>query len=172
MPAASKPRHSRRWIGFFVVLAVLAVAAIIVPLAYNLSVQLRQEQFIKARQRWQENAIPNYDLEYLVKTTHGDQDEERAYLVQVRDEKVVLAMCDNEVVYLDPSFTLIAGLSVLVLSSANSRDFGVPALFDQIETTLRQDEISDRRSYATAEFDPKTVIPFTISIVYGARENV
>src|SRR5579884_1821870 len=173
MPAGSHSRRSRRWIGFFVVLAVLAVVAIILPVAFNLSIQLRPEQFIEARERWQENGTRNYDLEYLIKTTHGNEEEERAYLVQVRGGHAVLVVCDSDVVYLDPSLALVAGLAVPALSSDDPRQFGIPALFTEIEATLRQDASSGQRSFATAQFDPKDGHPFHyVHRVRGTKERI
>jgi hypothetical protein len=173
MPAAPHSGRSRRWIGFFVVLAVLAVFAIIVPLAFNLFIQLRSDHLIEAQKRWQENAMPNYDLEYLVKTTHGNEEEERAYLVQVRGGQVVLIVCDSDVVYLYPSIALVAGLGVPALSSNDPRQFGIPALFAEIERTMRQDELSGRRNFASAQFDPKDGHPFHyVHRVRGTKERI
>lgn len=173
MPTVPHSRRSRRWIGFFVVLAGLAAVAVIVPLVYNLSIQLRPEQLAEARRRWQENALPNYDLEYLVRTTRSEQEEERAYLVQVRGGRVILVVYNRDMVYLAPSLALVAGLGVSALSSENPRRFGVPALFDEIETALRQDELTDRRHFATAQFDPKDGHPFHyVHRVRGTKERV
>lgn len=173
MPTSSHSRRSRRWIGFFIVLAGLAAIAIIVPLVYNLSIQLRPAQLVEARRLWQENAPPNYDLEYLVRTTHSEQGEERAYLVQVRGGRVILVVCNSDVVYLDPSLALVAGLVVPALSAEDPKDFAVPTLFDKIEAALRQDELSGRRTFATAQFDPKDGHPFHyVHRVRGTKERV
>ncbi len=173
MPAAPHSRRSRRWVGFFVVLTILAVFAMIVPLAFNLFIQLRSEQLSEARKRWQENATSNYDLEYLVKTTHGNQEEERAYLVQVRGGQAVLVVCDSDVVYIDPSLALVVGLGVPALSPGDPGQFGIPSLFAEIEATLRQDESSGRRNFATAQFDPKDGHPFHyVHRVRGTKERI
>jgi hypothetical protein len=173
MTAALSPRRPRRWIGFFIILALLAGVAIVVPLVYNLSIQLRPEQLAEARQRWQEQAPDDYDLEYLIRTMHLDQEEERVYLVQVRGGRVVLVVCNRDVVYLDPSLALAAGLGVLALSSENPTRYGVPALFDAIEATLHQDESTGRRNFATAQFDPKDGHPFHyVHRIRGAKERV
>jgi hypothetical protein len=173
MSTARTSRRSHRWIGFFVVLAVLAAVAIVVPLVYNLSIQLRPEQLTEARQRWRDQAPSTYDLEYLVRTSNADQEEERAYLVQVREGRVVLVVCNSDVVYLDPSLACSAGLGVLALSSENPNQYSVPALFDAIETTLRQDESAGRRNFATAQFDPKDGHPFHyVHGVRGTKERV
>ncbi len=173
MSVPSHSRHSRHWIGFFVVLAVLAIVAIILPLAFNLSIQLRPDQLLSARERWEENGTANYDLEYLVKTTHSNEEEERAYLAQVRGGHVVLVVCDGEVVYLETSIALVAGPGVSALSSDDPRQFGIPALFAEIEATMRQDESSSRRNFATAQFDARDGHPFHyVHRVRGTKERI
>lgn len=173
MPAASSPRRPRRWIGFFLVLAVLAAVAIVVPLVYNLSIQLRPEQLTEARRRWHEQKIPNYDLEYLIRTTNGVQEEDRAYLVQIRGGHVVLIVDNGDLVYLDPALAVVAGLGVLALSVEEPSRYGVSALFDEIEATLRQDEMSGSRNFATAQFDPRDGHPLHyVHRVRGTKERV
>jgi hypothetical protein len=173
MPTPPRSRRSLRWIGFFIVLAVSAAIAVIVPLVYNLTIQLRPEQLVEARRRWQVNIVSNYDLEYLVRTTQSDQGRESAYLVQVRSGQVVLVVCNSDVVYLDPALAVVVGLAVPALSSENPRQFGVPALFDEMEATLRQDESSGHRNFATAQFDPKDGHPFHyVHRVRGTKERV
>lgn len=168
------PRHrSRRWIGFFIVLAILAGFAISIPLVYNLSIQLRPEQLAEARRLWQDHATPNYDLEYLVRTTNDGQQEERAHLVQVRGGRVVLVVDNGELVYLDPSLAGIAGLAVPALSLEDPRRYGVPALFDEIEAALHQDEMAGRLNFATAQFDPRDGHPFRyVHRVRATKERV
>jgi hypothetical protein len=175
MPATLPPRRSRRWIGFFVVLAVLGVTAMIAPLVFNWRIQLRPEQLADARKRWQENAPANYDLEYLVelKQETEAEPEKSEYLVQVRAGRVVLVMDTGEVLYLDPSLAIIAGPSVLALSSEDASKYGVPALFDEIEAALRQDEKEGRKNYAQAQFDPEDGHPLHyVRSVRGTKERV
>jgi hypothetical protein len=175
MPAALPPRRSRRWIGFFVVLAVLGATAAVVPLVYNWMIQLRPEQLADARKRWEENAPADYDLEYLVerKQQTETEPEKSEYLVEVRDGRVVLVMDTGEVLYLDPSLAVVAGPSVLALSSEAANNYGVPALFDEIEAALRRDEKEGRKNYTQAQFDPKDGHPlYYIRSVRGTKERV
>jgi hypothetical protein len=151
-PPAARPR---RWVLFFVVLAALAATAVVVPIVYNLSIQLKPEELDAARRRWQENAPADYDLACLVKDEHeGREAIERQYLVKVRAGRVVLVVDGNEVVYVDPSLAVVAGPAPWALSTEDPARIGVPALFDEMEAALRQDESSARRNYATASFDP------------------
>lgn len=175
MPAALPPRRSRRWIGFFVVLAVLSAGAVVVPLVYNLSIQLRPEQLAEARRRWQENAPANYDLKYLAEIKHEAEaePEKSEFLVAIRDGRVVLAMVSGEVLYLDPSLAIVAGPSVLALSSGEAKHYGVSALFDEIEEALRRDEKEGTKNYTQAQFDPKDGHPLRyIHSVGRTKERV
>jgi hypothetical protein len=170
MPA---PR-SRRWIGFFLVLSALALTAIVVPIVYNLSIQLRPEQLADAQRRWRENAPADYDLEYLVKSQdEGGQTQETSYFVQVRAGRVVLVAEDGEVEYVAPSLAVVAGPGALSLSSVNPRDYGVTALQAQIEAAMRHDESAPRRDFAKADFDPHDGHPYHyVHRVRGTKKRV
>ncbi|HTU17978.1 MAG TPA: DUF6174 domain-containing protein [Gemmataceae bacterium] len=175
MPAVFPRRRSRRWIGFFVVLGVLSAIAIVVPLVYNLSIQLRPEQLAEARRRWQENGPADYDLQYLVETKHETEAEPESseYLVKVRNGRVVLVVDTGEVVYLEPSLATVAGPGVLALSSQDASNYGVPALFDDIEAALRRDEAAGRKNYTQAQFDPSDGHPrHYIHSERGTKERV
>ncbi len=172
MTAELSRRRSRRWIGFFVVLAVLGTTAMIVPLVYNLSIQLTPDQLTDARRRWREQGSPNYDLEYLVNTRQGEQKEERAYLVQVRGGRVILVVEGGDIVYLDPTMAVLTGPGVLAVSPEDPGRYGVPALFDQIEAGLRQDETAKANNFATAQFDPTDGHPYHYRRGSGRKERV
>ena len=95
------------------------------------------------------------------------------YLVQVRGGQIVLVVGNSDVLYLDATLACVASLGVLALSSENSGQFGVPALFDEMETKLHQDESGGRRSFATAQFDPKDGHPYHyVHRVAGSKERV
>jgi hypothetical protein len=154
--AALPPRRPRRWIGFFVVLGVLSVIAVVVPLVYNMSLQLHTEQLAQARRRWQAKGPADYDLSYLVKREEGGiTAREEEFLVQVRAGRVVLLVEEGEVVYLDPRLAVVAGLAGLAVSAENPNHYGVPALFAEIETAVRQRAAGEQRDYLKADFDPQ-----------------
>jgi Family of unknown function (DUF6174) len=170
---ASPPRpRSRRWIWFFLVLGILGMAGIIIPIVYNLSIQLRPEQLADAQRRWQENQPLNYDLEYLVKITHTEQ-EERQYLVKVREGQVVLVAESGEMLYLDPSLAIVAGPGVLALSSEDTARYGMSVLFDEIEAALQRNATAERRNLVKASFDPNDGHPsHYIHRVRGTKDQV
>jgi hypothetical protein len=104
---------------------------------------------------------------------NGDQEEENTYLVQVRGGQVVLVVCNRDMVYVDSSLASFAGLGVLAVSSENPRQFGVPALFNEIEAKLHEDQSAGRRNFAMAQFDPKDGQPFHyVHRVAGTKERV
>jgi hypothetical protein len=76
-----------RWVWFFAVLAVLALAAILIPIVYNLRQQLRPEQLAAARERWRQNGVSDYDL--TIEVRHDTDSQADEYAVQVRGGKVV-----------------------------------------------------------------------------------
>ena len=104
--------------------------------------------------------------------TEGEA-EKSEYLVKVRDGRVVFVADTGEVLYLDPSFAIVAGPTVLALTSEAARKFGVPALFDEIEAALRRDETSGRKNYTQAQFDPRDGHPLHyIHSVHGTKERI
>lgn len=167
----SPPRRPRRWLGFFLILAILAAIAIVVPIVYNLSIQLRPEQLAEARRLWQEHDDSNYDLEYLIQVTDSEGEEKTQYEVKVRDGRTMSVTVNGEPLGVDPALAPDPG--VPSLSSEVAKRFGVPALFDEIEAALRRDAADSRRNFATAQFDPKDGHPFHyVHRVRGTRERV
>lgn len=157
---SSPPRRRRRWIGFFVVLAAAGAIAIVVPIVYNLSIQLRPEQLAEARRLWRENGPADYDLAYLVQSSGADGEEQIEYHVKVRGGQTVYVEANGEF------------LGVEMTAKVADR-YGVPAMFDEIEARLQRDAASGRRNFATAQFDPKDGHPFHyVHRVGGTKERV
>lgn len=167
---AARPR---RWIAFFLVLAVLGAVAVVVPILYNLGIQLKPEQLAEAQQRWRENAPTDYDLAYLVKSEYGGvAAQDREYLVQVRGGRIVLVEDTGEVVYVDPALAAVAGPAPLALALDDPNRYGVPALFAEMEAALRQDATT-RRNFATASFDARDGHPFHyVHRARGTRDRI
>jgi hypothetical protein len=87
---SARPR-SRGWIWFFVILSVLAIAAITGNIVYNLWQQLKPEQLATARALWDAKKPSNYDMEYTqAGATPG------TFTVEVRDGKIVSAARDGQ----------------------------------------------------------------------------
>lgn len=72
------------WIWFFVVLALLTVAAVATLVVFNLRQQLTPEKLAEAQALWKEKGPPDYDLEY---TKEGSVSQHLH--VEVRGGKVV-----------------------------------------------------------------------------------
>lgn len=154
-PAARRPR---RWAGFFLLLAVLAVAAGVTPVIYNLRQQLTPEQVAQARARWRERAPRDYDLRCTEKLLRDGAEEENEYVVLVRGGAVVALGANGELLRLEGAGPAL-GLCARTLPGGAGEPVGVGPLFDRIEAALRQDAAEGRRTYTTATFDPQNGHP-------------
>ena len=56
--------RDRSWVWFFAVLAALGIAAILIPLVYNVRQQLTPEQVAAARECWRADGPASYVLDY------------------------------------------------------------------------------------------------------------
>jgi hypothetical protein len=166
---------SRRWLWFFAVLAVLGVAAMVIPIVYNLSQQLRPEQLAVARQRWREHAPTDYTLEVFVQTTREGREEREEYALEVRGGRI-RTLGDRkykELLYVDPALAGLLGPAILALPPEDLRRYGVEALFDQIEEALRDNAAAGGRNYLTANFDPTDGHPqHYVNRIRGTKERV
>ncbi|HZY84552.1 MAG TPA: hypothetical protein VFE78_06960 [Gemmataceae bacterium] len=149
-PAARRPR---RWVGFFLLLAVVAAAAGVTPVIYNLRLQLTPEQAAQARERWRERGPRDYDLRCTEKLLRGGAEERNEYVVLVRGGRAVALGVNGELLRLEGAGPAL-GPVVRALPGDADAPAGVGPLFDRIETALRQDAAEGRRTYATATFDP------------------
>ncbi len=164
---------SRRWVAFFMVLALLGIAAVIIPIVYNLGQQLRPEQLAAARERWRRNAPADYDLKLLIHTTHEGRETEDEYVLVVRGGRPRALGSNKELLYVAPSLAVLLGSCILALPPEDLRRHGVEALFDQMEEALRHDEASGGRNYITAKFDPADGHPqHYVRRIRGTKERV
>jgi hypothetical protein len=166
-PATRNRSNPVRWVALFLVLAVLGAAAVVIPLVYNLRLQLTPGQLAEARARWEASGPRAYDLGYLVRIDDGQATGNEEYVVRVRDGRVVLVGCNGELLRVAPAAGCVAGPGVRAVPGVNPQDFGVEALFRMIETNLRRDAAQGGRNYATATFDPRDGHP--IHYVHRAR---
>jgi hypothetical protein len=137
---------------FFALLTMLAIAAIAVPIVYNLSLQLDPEDVRVARQRWQEHGPSDYVLEYLVKHDRDPRGDE--YWVKVRNGQVVSVFRNGAPLLLDNAAGLFLGFGSRTLPEGDYSAYGVDGLFDEIERLVHEGIGGEgKRDYATATFD-------------------
>jgi hypothetical protein len=172
MSTAVPRRRSRRWIVYFVVLAALGVAAIVTPLIYNMSVQLRPEQLADARRRWRDNSPANYDLECLINNRRGGQEGKSQYRAQVRGGHVVAVVVDGELVYVEASLASVAGCAAFALSEDTPERYDMAALFDEMESALRQSAAAERRWYLKADFEADGHPSHYVSYVPSTKDRI
>src|SRR5947209_14709906 len=74
-PVTPSPRHpvtrSRRWVWFFLFLAVVPASLLGVEIWFNLHQQLTPEKLAAARARWDKNGPRDYVLDYEVKREYN-----------------------------------------------------------------------------------------------------
>jgi len=150
----------------------MALAAIIIPIAYNLEIQLRPEQLAQARQRWQEHGIPDYDLDYMVRIDRDPIADE--YRVKVRGGKVVAVIGNRDVLLVDERAGLLFGPAIRALHTEGFQQHRVEGLFQQIEADFQHDvQPGQRRNYVTASFDARDGHPVRyIRRVAGTSERL
>jgi hypothetical protein len=166
-------RRNRDWIWFFVVLSALGAAAVVIPLVYNLLLQLKPEQLEQAHQLWRKVGPADYDLDYQERHTHDGVTDETVYRVLVRDRHVSAVFCDGQL-------TLLAGAAPAVALGPWPRVLPGPcgacdidAMFDHIEAQLRQDLSLSHRPYATASFDKNDGHPMRyVRRIHGGAERL
>ena len=130
----TRPRN-RRWVWFFVALALLSVAAISVQIWYNPTVPLTPGLLADAKAKWKQHGPRDYDMDYTVKKLESTD----RYHVKVRDGKAIsVIMNDN-----------------LALESHHYPFYTMPALYRFIEDFLQQDtEPGSPRTFTNVLFDP------------------
>jgi hypothetical protein len=167
------PYSRRSWVLFFLVLSGLGLAALTIPIVYNLSLQLRPGQLAAARQRWRSKAPADYDLKVLERITHGTEEEDNEYFVAVRGGRPVLMGCNGEVLFVDPALAWMLGLAILTVPQEDPRAHDVEGMFDHIEETLKKDVSLGGRNYCTAAFDANDGHPQRfVHRVRGTRERL
>jgi hypothetical protein len=128
------PRRNRRWIWFFLTLAVVAVAALVVLNRFLWSQQLTLAQLQEAEELWARNGPHDYDMKYI------QTDSTLAtYYVSVRQSKVVKVTRNGE-----------------PLQPRQYDYHGMPALFGFIKDFLVQEAQPGKpRAVMRATFDPQ-----------------
>ena len=129
---------SRRWVWYFIVLALMSATAIILPIVYNSSIQLRPAELASAHKRWIANGPRDYDLQYQEKITENGESSDSEWYVKVRGGKVTEVTCDGE-----------------KLSAVDYANLTVDGQLAAIEKGMQLDLAEGvRRNFAKATFDP------------------
>lgn len=144
----------RRWLAFFAILALLSGVAVLLPIVYNRQQQLRPEQLVQARQRWQAVAPADYDLSFSVRVGRDPLPER--HVVLVRGGRVVFAACEGELLHLAAPLSALVGLPA---AAPRGVAVAVPGLFDRLETLLAERDASGRADFLIASFDPHAGYP-------------
>lgn len=155
------PRQSRAWLGYFVALITLGVTAILAPVIYNNSIQLRPEQIAAARQLWQQAGPRDYEIDYRVKRYYPDPRADE-YRVVVRDGRAVRVFCNGQAqVLADASAGLAVGLAAGLVRDDDAGRQTVEGIFDHLDNLVgrTQGRASSKRDYCTGQFDAATGYP-------------
>ena len=138
----------------------MGTAAVVLPIWYNLRLQLKPEDVASARKRWQEKGLRDYDLELMRRENRegrGGHHEEIAdeYRVKVRGGKVTSILSRTQgILLVDEAVGLAVGPSIRVQPPPDDLPpLTVEQLFDEIEANLKRDaEAAGKRNYAMASF--------------------
>jgi hypothetical protein len=141
--SAIRNPQSRRWIWYFVVLAVLSMVSVGMLIAFNLGQQLRPEQVEAARALWEENKPRDYRLQWSKKGNST-----ATYVVWVRNGRVQ-AVIEKQ----DEKADDQQGRR---LEPRLYADYDMPALFGFLETFLEMDrKPGSPRAFNKGTFDPE-----------------
>lgn len=129
MPVPSK---NRRWLWFFGVLVILAVAAVTIPIVYNLRQQLKPGELERAMALWKEHGPSSYNLRYTVKKPNSEEE----YHAEIRSGRVRAAYVNGR-----------------LLSPRMWEYHDMPSLFQNIKGFLNEDAKPGKpRVFTTAQF--------------------
>jgi hypothetical protein len=146
------PRRSRAWIWFFVALALLAAAAVAIPLWFNLSQQLTADELERHEALWQEKRPADYDVEYILKGAAPEH-----FVVRVRQHRVQSVTSDGR-----------------PLAPGSYPFSDMDSLFRYVADFLKQDSQPDRRrTFASAGFSPEDGhITHYVHSVWTTRDRI
>jgi hypothetical protein len=131
------PTTNRNWIWLYVVLALLAVAAIAINLTYNLQQQLTVSELKAARALWDKNGPKSYDL-FIRKDVGIDKSARESIRAKVRNGAVVEVTLNDQ-----------------PLARRLWAEYDMPGVFDWIERFLEIDsQPKAPRAFCRARFDP------------------
>jgi hypothetical protein len=140
-------RRSRGWIWFYLILGVLAIAAVAVLWVYNVKQQLTPEQLAAARKLWEAKRPRNYDLTW---TKEGSASG--TFVVIVRGGEVQSVTMKQDVVEKGEAKTRTTPLPERLY-----RRHDMEGLFEDLQGFLKiKEEPKNRnRIFLHATFDPE-----------------
>src|SRR5262245_21712200 len=139
---AAPPRRNRRWVWFFAALAVFAVLAIGINLAWNLGEPVTPEQVQAARTKWVMSRPPDYDLHIVAVQANGSI--KNIYDVRVRGGRVVEFKVNGR----DPE-----PLQSRAEERRQREMYDIDGLFDAVTDLMEQDRRAGRKAFTRARFD-------------------
>jgi hypothetical protein len=149
----------RVFVWYFIALAALSAAAVIIPIVVNLNQQLTPEQLAEARANWTRNGPASYDLHYEERIDSEEIPNE--YIVKVREGEVVSLRINGQLKALE------------AMTPQQRHKYTVPGLFEQIDEYLQEMKDGRRRNFAVAHFAPELGYPMHyIRRVRGSRSRL
>jgi hypothetical protein len=172
--AIRNPRRRSPAFYFFVVLVGMASVAIVLPIVYNLGLQLKPGDVAEARRKWQENGPRDYDLELMRRVDQSETPDE--YRIKVRGGRVtsVVGKADG-ILLIDETVGLALGPWIRAKSPPdNMPPCTVDEMLDEIQSRARRDaESTGRRNFATASFDSRDGHPHRyVHRVAGTKQRL
>jgi hypothetical protein len=147
--------HSRKWIWFFVALAILGVAAVSINWVWNAGEPLTPERLRTARELWQKNRPADYDLKIDVTKQYQSADGTGGTIV----DKIELHVRGGKIT----EFLVRGKEPEPLLNRDDSRNeqaerarresYDMAGLFDSIEEFMDKDRRDGRTSFIRARFD-------------------
>src|SRR5262249_44718354 len=166
--------RSRRWIWFFVALAVLGVAAVSINWVWNAGEPLTPKRLQAARELWKKNRLPDYDLKIVFARQYRSADGAGGTMVDkidlhVRGGKIAEFLINGK----EPEPLLDRnGNRNLSEERARRESYDIAGLFDSIEELMEKDRRENRTTFIRARFDQNDghVMLFTRQL-NGKREQ-
>jgi hypothetical protein len=144
-----RPRtKNKRWIWFFVALAILGFLAIGINLAYNLGEPLTPEKLHAARALWRQHRPANYDLKILTAQAGGTV--QNRYTLKIRGGQIVEFLVNGREA--EPLLDR-EGHRNTAEERRQRENYDIDGLFDAIEELMQQDRIAGRTTFTRARFD-------------------
>lgn len=164
---------ARNWWYYWAALALLGLAAIVIPIVYNLGLQLTPAQLETARQRWAREGSRQYQLLQLIR--HDDDAQGEELLLWVEDGKVKQVVQNSQPLRFHEAMAVVVGGIVERAEVLDFSSHSVEGLFDAIDRQLQADAQTNataRRNYSTATFDQRDGHPIRyVHRVSGTRQR-